>query len=122
MLHMIFSEISRSVQALSHIDDDVLVLWASALKNTLSIDAINGAPGLRELFPLAVQLLARVEQAEKANDIIYSYFLFDASGFLQVVFYKIMCDFLLTDLARDMRCNFSKPTKRVSKLAPSPTR
>ncbi|PFH52845.1 hypothetical protein AMATHDRAFT_1887 [Amanita thiersii Skay4041] len=75
---------SLSPGAISYLDDDGLTLWLSALRNTVTISNVNGAPALNELFPLALELLAtNLDLLGKITSIIESYIILDALGILQ---------------------------------------
>ncbi|KAG6830842.1 hypothetical protein H0H92_014494 [Tricholoma furcatifolium] len=71
--------------AIINLDDDGLTLWLAALRNTLTVSSVNGAPALLELFPLALELLStNFDLMGKTISIVESYLLLDASGILQV--------------------------------------
>ncbi|KAG6833896.1 hypothetical protein H0H87_007907 [Tephrocybe sp. NHM501043] len=71
-------------EAIINLDDDGLTLWLNALRNTLTLTSVNGAPALFDLFPLAMELLsANFDLLGKIISIIESYFLLDAPGILQ---------------------------------------
>ncbi|KAF8746019.1 hypothetical protein AX14_004306 [Amanita brunnescens Koide BX004] len=76
---------SISPGAISHLDEDGLNLWLSALRNTVTISSVNGAPALAELFPRALELLAtNLDLLGKITTIIESYIVLDATAILQV--------------------------------------
>ena len=78
-------------QAISHLDEDGLNLWLSALRNTVTISSVNGAPALAELFPRALELLAtNLDLLGKITTIIESYIVLDATAILQVNNYVMM--------------------------------
>ena len=59
-------------------------LWLIALQNAVTIDAVNGQPGLAELFPLALSLLRNnIDQLVKIISIVESYILLDAPRLMQ---------------------------------------
>ena len=66
-------------------EQDAFILWQSALRNTNTIVGMNGAPGLVDLLPLAVQQLStNLELLGTIVRIHESYFLLDAPRVLQV--------------------------------------
>ena len=68
-----------------HLDQDAFILWQSALRNTTTIDGVNGAPGLVDLVPLLIQQLSsNLEVLGTIVHIVESYFLLDAPRILQV--------------------------------------
>ncbi|KAI0352893.1 ARM repeat-containing protein [Trametes cingulata] len=68
-----------------HLDEDAFVLWQSALRNTTTIDGVNGAPGLIDLVPLIIQQLSsNLDVLGTIVHIIESYFLLDAPRILQL--------------------------------------
>ena len=73
------------IQAQAQLDEDGLILWQAALRNTSTLDGVNGGPGLFELAQLAIHLLANnFDLLGKIVSIVESYILLDASRFLQV--------------------------------------
>lgn len=75
---------SLSPEATAHLDEDGLALWLSALRNTLTISTVNGAPALKDIFPRAITLLAsNLDLLGKITSIIESYFLLDAPDILK---------------------------------------
>ncbi|TFK43406.1 armadillo-type protein [Crucibulum laeve] len=67
-----------------HLDEDGLGLWLTALRNTMTITSVNGAPALYDLFPQALSLLAtNLDLLGKINSIVESYLFLDALGILQ---------------------------------------
>ncbi|KAI0750869.1 ARM repeat-containing protein [Daedaleopsis nitida] len=76
---------SLSSPALLHLDVDAFTLWQAALRNTDTIAGMNGAPGLVELLPLAIeQLSSNLELLGTIVHIHESYFLLDAQSVLQL--------------------------------------
>lgn len=68
-----------------NLDDDGLTLWLTALRNTLTLNSVNGSPALFDLFPMAMNLLStNFDLLGKTVSIIESYFLLDAPAILQV--------------------------------------
>jgi hypothetical protein len=62
------------------------VLWRTTLRNATTIESINGAPCLLELFSLAVGLLSEnLDLLGKIISIHESYLLLDAPRLLQVL-------------------------------------
>ncbi|TFK75774.1 ARM repeat-containing protein [Pluteus cervinus] len=72
-----------SIAAISFIDDDTLALWGYVMRNTLTIAGVNGEPSLLDLFPTAIELLAKLDFAAKIIKIIDSYSFLDATAVLQ---------------------------------------
>ncbi|KAF8076536.1 armadillo-type protein [Lyophyllum atratum] len=76
---------SLSPGAITNLDDDGLTLWLAALRNILTLNSVNGAPALFDLFPLAIELLStNFDLLGKTISILESYFLLDAPGVLQL--------------------------------------
>lgn len=74
-----------------NLDDDGLSLWLTALRNTLTLTSVNGAPALFDLFPQALELLStNLDLLGKITSIIESYFLLDAPAILQVRAQKLI--------------------------------
>jgi hypothetical protein len=72
-------------QAIINLDDDGLTLWSVALRNTLTLNSVNGAPALFDLIPQAVDLLStNFDLLGKIINIIESYVILDAPTVLQV--------------------------------------
>ncbi|CDO76254.1 hypothetical protein BN946_scf184470.g12 [Trametes cinnabarina] len=68
-----------------HLDEDAFILWQSALRNTTTIDGVNGAPGLIDLVPLIIQQLSsNLEVLGTVVHMMESYFLLDAPRILQL--------------------------------------
>lgn len=68
-----------------YLDADGLNLWLAALRNSVTIVPDDGSPGLRILFPQALQLLAtNLDLLGSVTGIVESYFLLDAFYILQV--------------------------------------
>lgn len=73
------------MQVIINLDEDGLNLWLAALRNTLTLASVNGAPALLDLFPQALLLLStNLDLLGKTTSIIESYFLLDAPALLQV--------------------------------------
>lgn len=76
---------SLSPGVIINLDEDGLNLWLAALRNTLTLASVNGAPALLDLFPQALLLLStNLDLLGKTTSIIESYFLLDAPALLQV--------------------------------------
>lgn len=68
-----------------HLDQDGLNLWQCALRNSVTVESVGGAPGLIDIFPLAVGLLAEnLDLLGKIIGIHESYYILDGSQILQV--------------------------------------
>ncbi|GLB33947.1 putative ARM repeat-containing protein [Lyophyllum shimeji] len=86
---------SLSPGAITNLDDDALTLWLTALRNTLTLTSVNGAPALFDLFPVAVDLLStNFDLLGKIISILESYFLLDAPGLLQACNVQLFSAFL----------------------------
>lgn len=71
---------------MSHLDEDVLDLWITALRNTVMIQSVNGAPALIDLFPEVISLLAtNLDLLGKIVTVVESYFFLDGPAILQVL-------------------------------------
>ncbi|CAL1700530.1 unnamed protein product [Somion occarium] len=76
---------SFTPSAKAQLDEDALNLWQTALRQTNTIDAVSGQPGLIELLPLAIDLLSNnLDLLGKIVAILESYFLLDATRILQL--------------------------------------
>ncbi|KAF8639750.1 hypothetical protein AX17_001012 [Amanita inopinata Kibby_2008] len=76
---------SLSPGAISHLDEDGLNLWLNALRNTVTISSVDGAPALIGLFPQAMELLAtNLDLLGRITSIIESYIVLDAVSILQL--------------------------------------
>ncbi|KAF9476494.1 ARM repeat-containing protein [Pholiota conissans] len=70
---------SLSPSFIVQLDVDGLNLWLSALRNTVTMSAMDGSPCLRDIFPDAVALLGtNLDLLGSIISIIESYFLLDA--------------------------------------------
>ncbi|KAH9846976.1 ARM repeat-containing protein [Lenzites betulinus] len=68
-----------------HLDEDAFALWQAALRNTTTIDGVNGAPGLIDLLPLIIQQLSsNLDVLGTIVHIVESYILLDAPRILQM--------------------------------------
>ncbi|THH15375.1 hypothetical protein EW146_g5093 [Bondarzewia mesenterica] len=75
---------SFTSDSISHLDDDALNLWLTALRNTTTIEGVSGNPGLIDLVPLAISLLAsNLDLLGKITNIFESCYLLDAGAVLQ---------------------------------------
>ncbi|KAF9464415.1 armadillo-type protein [Collybia nuda] len=75
---------SLSPGAIINLDEDGLNLWSTALRNTLTLTSVNGAPAMFDLFPEAVSMLSsNLDLLGKVTSVIESYILLDAPGLLQ---------------------------------------
>jgi hypothetical protein len=73
------------MKVIINLDEDGLNLWLAALRNTLTLSSVNGAPALFDLFPQALLLLStNLDLLGKATNIIESYLLLDSASLLQV--------------------------------------
>jgi hypothetical protein len=76
---------------MTHLDDDILTLWTSALR--CSVPPLNSSPNIFDLLPQIIPLLDNnLDLLGKITSIVESYYLLDASVVLQVchspVFYS----------------------------------
>lgn len=79
------SSLKCTPQNITSLDEGGLLLWQAALRNTITIDSVNGAPGLIEMFPLLVSLLeVNLDLLGKIIGLLESYFLLGAPLILQV--------------------------------------
>jgi hypothetical protein len=68
-----------------YLDEDGLLLWQCAIRNSLTIQSVNGDPSLLELYPRAMELLAdNLDLLGKIISIHESYFLLDGQCILGV--------------------------------------
>ncbi|CCM04790.1 uncharacterized protein FIBRA_06983 [Fibroporia radiculosa] len=75
---------SFSPGAQQNLDEDALILWQAALRDTITIEGVNGGAGLIDLFPLAISLQSEnLDLLGKIMNIIESYILLDALQILQ---------------------------------------
>jgi hypothetical protein len=78
------SPLSSSKVAIN-LDEDGMNLWITALRNTVTIESLNGTAALFDLFPLAMSLLTtNLDLLGKTVNIVESYFLLDGPRILQV--------------------------------------
>jgi importin-11 len=79
--------LTSCAKVITHLDQDGLDLWLSALRNTVSDYAIpRGVPSLLDLAPAGLHLLANnLDLLGTIVSIIEAYFLLDASALLQVI-------------------------------------
>jgi hypothetical protein len=74
-----------------HLEEDAMVLMQAALSNTVTIQSVNGAPALLELFPIIVPYLAGdIHILGRITNLIESYFVVDASSVLHVSYASIL--------------------------------
>ncbi|EIN10324.1 ARM repeat-containing protein [Punctularia strigosozonata HHB-11173 SS5] len=67
-----------------HLEEDALVLMQAALSNTLTIQSMNGAPALIDLFPILIPYIAGdIHILGRVTNLIESYFVADAPAILQ---------------------------------------
>ncbi|PCH41237.1 ARM repeat-containing protein [Wolfiporia cocos MD-104 SS10] len=67
------------------LDQDALNLWLGALRNTVTVEGLNGGPGLIDLFPLVVSLLSEnLDLLGQITHIVESYYLLDPARVLQL--------------------------------------
>lgn len=97
---------------------DALSLWVAALRNTVTIESVQGAPALFELFPTAVAMLDNLDVLGKVTSILQSYFLLNASAILQVRTHTCLPtnSALIRDLSfcQDLRCRSIPSNPRSS--------
>ncbi|KAH8106154.1 ARM repeat-containing protein [Cristinia sonorae] len=81
--------------AIQQLDADGLNLWLISVQNATTIEAVNGAPGLVELFPLIIHLLSNnLDLLGRIISIAESYFLLDAPRLLQAYGNDIFAAFM----------------------------
>ncbi|KAG6821587.1 hypothetical protein H0H93_000096 [Arthromyces matolae] len=86
---------SLAPDASINLDEDGLTLWLSALRNTLVLGSVDGAPALFDLFPLAMDLLSsNFDLLGRIVSILESYFLLDAPSILQACNVQLFTSFL----------------------------
>lgn len=81
------------------------MLWQAALRNTVTIESVNGAPALIDILPLLISLLAvNLDLLGKIIGLVESYLLLGAPLVLQVIV-RSPCYFLcaLTSFAEFRR-------------------
>lgn len=72
-------------QVITRLDEHGLFLWQSALRNTVTIEGVNGLPGLVELFPPLLQLFTvNLDLLGRIIGLIESYLILGAPLILQV--------------------------------------
>ena len=97
-------------QAIINLDDDGLTLWSVALRNTLTLNSVNGAPALFDLIPRAVDLLStNFDLLGKIINIVESYIVLDAPMVLQVCLQTFSRHHGVTFLSRHAADSFSPP-------------
>jgi hypothetical protein len=82
-----WGDANTSVKVITHLDQDGLELWLSALRNAISNGTTPpGFPSLLDLAPAALHLLAEnLDLLGTIVQIIEAYLLLDAPGVLQVI-------------------------------------
>lgn len=74
------------VQNITQLDENALLLWQAALRNTVTIEGVSGSPALIDLFPLLLSLLAvNLDLLGKIIGLVESYFLLGAELLLRVI-------------------------------------
>jgi len=69
----------------TQLDNDGIILWKEAMRNTLSVQSVSGSPALENLLPLAVEQLGQnLDLLGSLLDIMESYFLLDGARILEV--------------------------------------
>ena len=80
-----FTVILANVQAIMNLDADGILLWEATMRNTTTVDAVNGAPPLSGLFPILIQLLSEnLDLLGSITSLLRSYYILDAPKVLQV--------------------------------------
>ncbi|KAF8165214.1 armadillo-type protein [Crassisporium funariophilum] len=88
---------SLSPAVIIQLDVDGLNLWSSALRNTMTIASVNGAPALQDIFPQAVAMLStNLDLLGSITRIVESYILLDAPHILTVHAMDLFSAFLTT--------------------------
>ncbi|KZT71615.1 ARM repeat-containing protein [Daedalea quercina L-15889] len=83
VIHLLRQSFTPSARL--HLDEDALALWLVALRNTVSLEGVNGGPGYVELFPLVISLLSEnLDLLGSISEIVESYILVDAARILQL--------------------------------------
>ncbi|KIM90936.1 hypothetical protein PILCRDRAFT_1173 [Piloderma croceum F 1598] len=83
---------SMSPGCITHLDEDALLLWQTAVRNTVTVESVNGAPALIDLFPLLMSLLrVNLDLLGKIIGIMESYFLLGAQLILQTSAVDVFC-------------------------------
>ncbi|KAG6854857.1 hypothetical protein C0991_012047 [Blastosporella zonata] len=81
--------------AIINLDDDGLTLWLTALRNTMTLTSVNGAPALFDLFPQAIELLSsNFDLLGTIINIVESYLILDASAILQACSVQLFTAFV----------------------------
>ena len=83
VVHLLRQSFTTGAQL--HLDQDALALWLAALRNAVTLDGVNGAPGYIELFPLVISLLSEnLDLLGSISEIVESYILVDVTRVLSV--------------------------------------
>ena len=77
--------IPKLLQLRTELDTDGLELWKVSLRNAATLESVNGAPSLLQLFPIAIAFLSgNFDLLGSITTIIKSYLVIDAAGVMQV--------------------------------------
>ncbi|KAI0081841.1 ARM repeat-containing protein [Panus rudis PR-1116 ss-1] len=75
---------SMNDESRAQLDEDALTLWKEALRNTTTVQAVNGNPGLIQLFPIIVGFLqTNLDLLQSITHVLESYYLLDSALILQ---------------------------------------
>ncbi|KAK7470477.1 hypothetical protein VKT23_001903 [Stygiomarasmius scandens] len=76
--------VEESMKVGTQLDNDGIILWKEAMRNTLSVQSVSGSPALENLLPLAVEQLGQnLDLLGSLLDIMESYFLLDGARILE---------------------------------------
>ncbi|TFY59275.1 hypothetical protein EVJ58_g5888 [Rhodofomes roseus] len=83
VVHLIQQSFTPGAQL--HLDQDALVLWLAAIRNTVTLEGVDGGPGYIIPFPLVISLLSEnLDLLGSISEIVDSYILVDATRVLQL--------------------------------------
>ncbi|KAH9938596.1 ARM repeat-containing protein [Fomitopsis serialis] len=83
VVHLIQQSFTPGAQL--HLDQDALALWLIAIRNSTTLEGVDGGPGYISLFPLVISLLSEnLDLLGSISEIVESYLLVDATRILQL--------------------------------------
>ncbi|EJD01395.1 ARM repeat-containing protein [Fomitiporia mediterranea MF3/22] len=66
------------------LDEDALDLWKTCMRNAVTLESVNGAPSLLQLFPIAIALLSEnLDLLGSSATVVKSYLVLDAPTVVQ---------------------------------------
>ncbi|KAL0949404.1 hypothetical protein HGRIS_009466 [Hohenbuehelia grisea] len=108
---------SLSPGAISHLDEDALILWLESLRHTTTIRSVSGSPALIDLFPMAMNMLgSNMDLLGQTLDIVLSYLFVDGAGILQMCGTELFNAFLAAYKSGPVTINIKDMTIALNTL------